>query len=508
MSSGTRAATATLRAQARLAPPSGPAGLPAWRLREMAATGEATAAQIVGAHLERIAEVDPALRATVTVASDAALAEAAQRDRALAAGAVPGPLWGVPFSVKDVIAVAGLPVTLGSRRFAGHVARYDAVAVARLRAAGAVPIAKTNCPEFAFGVTTSSPLRGDTSSPWGGHSPGGSSGGEAALVSARAVAFGIGTDYGGSVRWPAQCCGILGLRPAVGSVDGTGQLPEHRGRMDGGPGDGGPGNGGHGGAGADSVQRRFQVVGPLARSARDLALVWSVIADRPLPSSEPEAALRVPMSWVAAEDSQAVSDEVASVLAGQVARLRDRGVAIVAIDGLLDGLHAAFNQLRATDSLQDLRAAVGDGVDQLGEEARRVLDRAPSCDVDSQAIQDRIAQLTARVEVQLRATPLILFPVAPVAACAMDGTADVGGELLAGFALMAQCRAVTALGLSSLSIPAGVTGGDLPVSVQIVCARGREDLLFAAAGLIEATGSGTPTPPWLDPIPHQSSSEE
>lgn len=495
---GSPAVTASPRAEARLAPPAAPAGLPAWRLREMVAGREATAAEVVAAHLQRLAEVDPVLHATVTVAPEAALAEAAERDRALAAGAPPGPLWGVPFSVKDVIAMAGLPTTLGSRRFATNVARYDAVAVARLRAAGAVPIAKTNCPEFAFGVTTSSPLRGDTGSPWGGHSPGGSSGGEAALVSTGATAFGLGTDYGGSVRWPAQCCGLLGLRPAVGSVDGTGQLPERRGRMDGASGAGG----------ADSVQRRFQVVGPLARSARDLALIWSVIADRPLPAPGPEVAVPAPMAWVRGEDSHAVSAEVHAVLASLVDRLRDRGVAMHEVGGLLDGLHAAFNDLRATDPLADLRAAVGPDVDQLGTEARRLLATAPSSGADPQPIWDRLQHLTARVEEQLRATPLVLFPVAPVAACDMDGTARIGAEVLAGFALMAHCRAVTALGLSSLSIPAGVTTGGLPVSVQIVCARGREDLIFAAGELIEATGGGALPPPWLDRYDHPSTSQE
>lgn len=498
MSTGSPAVTSAPCAEARLTPPAAPAGLPAWRLREMVAGGEVTAAEIVGAHLARLAEVDPVLHATVTVASEAALAEAADRDRALAGGATPGPLWGVPFSVKDVIAVAAMPVTLGSLRFATNVARYDAVAVARLRAAGAVPIAKTNCPEFAFGVTTSSPVGGDTASPWGGHSPGGSSGGEAALVSAGAVGFGLGTDYGGSVRWPAQCCGILGMRPAVASVDGAGQLPERGGRMDGATGAGG----------ADSVQRQFQVVGPLARSARDLALIWSVLADRPLPAPGRDLAVPAPMTWVPAEDSQAVSDEVAAVLAGLVGRLRDRGAAVQEVGGLLDGLHVAFNQLRATDPLADLRAAIGPGVDRLGEEARLVLAAAPSSGADPQPIRDRLRHLTARVEEQLRTTPLILCPVAPVAACAMDGTARVGGEVLAGFALMAQCRAVTALGLTSLSVPAGVTGRGLPVSVQIVCARGREDLLFATAELIEATGGGALPPPWLVPSEHPSTTEE
>src|SRR4051794_8137530 len=193
----------------RLTAPRAPVGWPAWRLRDAISAGQLRVVDVVQAHLDRLAEVQPTLTAAVEVRREAALAEAARAQARLDAGEPAGPLCGVPFTVKDVIATAGTPTRCGSAAFVDNVPAVDAVAVRRLRAAGAILIAKTNCPEFAFGVTTDNQVYGVTTNPWGAHSPGGSSGGEAALVASGASPLGLGTDYGGSLRWPAQCCGVL-----------------------------------------------------------------------------------------------------------------------------------------------------------------------------------------------------------------------------------------------------------------------------------------------------------
>jgi amidase len=486
-----------LRAAARVSEPAAPVGWPAWRLRNAMAAGELQIVDVVAAHLDRLAEVEPVLNAAVAVRHDAALREAAQAQARLDAGAPAGPLLGVPFTVKDVLATADLPTRCGSAAFAMNQPEVDAVAVRRFRDAGAILIAKTNCPEFAFGVTTDNDTHGRTGNPWGMHSPGGSSGGEAALIAAGAAALGLGTDYGGSLRWPAQCCGILALRPGLGCVDGTGQLPGPGGRMD-----------GHSGALRESVQRHFQVVGPLARTARDLALALAVISTGPgavvavaqaaRGIDDQIAALRgVPVGWLVDEASQAVDAQVRGVVSDAVAALRRAGLTTLPTVGLLDGLHSAFNELRATDGLDDLRTAIGGRRDLVGRDARAQLDSAPLSLADPAPLWAEIRRLRAGVLAALARTPVVLAPVAPASACRPDGSTEIDGVPVSGFALMSLCRAVSALGLPALSVPVGLDPAGLPVSVQVIAAPGGEDLVLRMAVLLETVLGGAPTPPWL-----------
>jgi amidase len=492
-----------LRPSASLRPPRAPVGWPAWRLRDAIVAGELRAVDVVHAHLERLDEVEPRLHAAVALRPDAALREAEELQDRLDAGLSVGPLCGVPFTVKDIIATAGMPTRCGSAAFADNVPAVDARAVARLRAAGGVLIAKTNCPEFAFGVTTDNAAFGETRSPWGDHSPGGSSGGEAALVCAGASALGLGTDYGGSLRWPAQCCGLVALRPGLVTVDGTGVLPEGGGRMD-----------GHAGRApwGDSVQRHFQVIGPIARTVRDLEIALAVISG-PGPLAETPGRTtsasagglessadpvdRLSIGWIVAENSQRVGSDVEEVVRSVVAELGHRGVVVEETAGVLDGLHEAFNDLRDTDRLADLRGAVGDRRALVGDDARRLLDCSPLSAMDPALPWAELGRLRERVLGQLERTPVLLLPVAPSAACGRDGSADVDGAEIGGFALMAQCRAVSALGFPALSVPVGHDRHGLPVSVQVVTAPGHEDLALGVGELLERCFGGCRPPPWV-----------
>ncbi len=492
-------ASAGLRAVATLPPPREPVGWPAWRLREEVASGRLGVVDVVQAHLDRLDEVQPWLNAVVAVRRGAALADAEAIQSRLDAGQAAGPLCGVPFTAKDVVATAGVPTCCGSAAFGGNVPEVDAVAVGRLRAAGAVLIAKTNCPELAFGVTTDNETYGATRSPWGFHSPGGSSGGEAALLAAGASALGVGTDYGGSLRWPAQCCGVLALRPGVGAVDGTGQLPERGGRMDGRPGPA---------YGSDSVQRHFQVIGPLARSVADLATALAVMqgADPAAVSSaftgsnpiRPELLEGVRIGWVSREDTQAVGAGVSSVLRAVVSGMSVAGVATEPVEGLLDGLHGIFNALRATDPMNDLRAAIGLRSGCLGAAARAVLDTAPQSSADPAPLWASLRRRRDEVMAQLAVTPVVLFPVSPAPACDLEGSGDVDGQHVEGFALMAQCRAVSALGVPALSIPVGSDRHGLPVAIQVLASPGGEQLLLLVGRMLERLYGGRQEPPWLD----------
>lgn len=183
------------------------------------ATRKSSAREVTETVLRRIDETEPEVNAFIHVAHDDALAQADAIDKALGAGETPGPLAGVPVSVKDLVHVAGMPTTYGSRAFQGAIAAEDAVPVARLRAAGAIIVGKTTTSEFGHKPVTEGPFFGKTLNPWNHkYSSGGSSGGAAASVAAGQTPLAVGTDGGGSVRIPASVCGVYGLKTTLGVV--------------------------------------------------------------------------------------------------------------------------------------------------------------------------------------------------------------------------------------------------------------------------------------------------
>ena len=209
-----------------------------------------TAAEVVDACLARIAATDDRLLAWVEVDGDGARARARERDAAVAAGRPVGALHGVPVGIKDIIDVAGLPTRAGAPSFAHRTPSADAPAVARLRAAGAVIVGKTHTTQFAF----SDPA--PTRNPWSAaHTPGGSSSGSAAAVAARHVPAAIGTQTGGSILRPAAYCGVVGIKGPHGAVPLEGIVP---------------------------LAPSMDHCGSFARSVADAALVWGVLAGRPL----------------------------------------------------------------------------------------------------------------------------------------------------------------------------------------------------------------------------------
>ena len=230
------------------------------------------------AHLRRIEEVDEAINAVVALDAEAALAQASERDAELARGVTRGPLHGVPFTVKDNIAATGLAMAIGVPERARTIPGADATAVARLKAAGAILLGKTNCPPWGGGIETDNELYGRTSNPYDlSRTPGGSSGGEAAIIAAQGSPFGVGTDSGASVRLPAHFCGLACIKPTAHRVPVTGVLDDE---------------GQIGALGDPRTQ-----LGPLARSVADVALVLRVIAGPdgrdggvpPVPLEDPES---------------------------------------------------------------------------------------------------------------------------------------------------------------------------------------------------------------------------
>ena len=220
---------------------------------------ELSAETIVSAFLARIAAINPAINAVIQLAPDA-LDRARQADIDLAQGRIHGPLHGVPFTVKDVFDVTGMITTVGLEGRRREIANEDAVAVMRWRQAGAILLGKTNCPPGGSGSDTENLLYGRTLNPHDPtRTPGGSSGGEAAIIAAHGAPLGLGSDSGGGLRVPAHFCGVAALKPTVGRVPNTGAY-NHRGGL---------------------TDVRTQI-GPLARSVADLALAWPLLCGQDL----------------------------------------------------------------------------------------------------------------------------------------------------------------------------------------------------------------------------------
>lgn len=229
---------------------------PAVVLADAIRRGRTTSRELVERHLERIERLNGDLNAIVTLDADGARAAA---DRADASGGG-GPLHGVPITLKDCFATAGMRTTAGMQDLADHVPDADAEAVRRLRAVGAIVLGKTNLPEGVSGQETANELFGRTANPWAlDRTPGGSSGGAAAAIAAGLSALELGSDSGGSIRQPAHCCGVYGHLPSHGLVPATGHLPS---------------------VPLDDVGASDDLlaVGPLARSADDLAVALDVLA--------------------------------------------------------------------------------------------------------------------------------------------------------------------------------------------------------------------------------------
>lgn len=449
-------------------------------LADLVRTGRHSARKILAEARSR-ASATSGLGAFLREDWDGAAVAAAEVDRRRARGEDPGPLAGVPFSVKDVIAVAGLQLTGGSAAYAANVASFTATAVRRLQEAGAVVVGKTNCPEFAFGAITESPVGGRTLNPrYPGFTPGGSSGGEAAAVAAGITALGLGTDYGGSLRWPAQCVGITALRPTPRTVPDLGVVP---------------GAGGWFGTGtpappAARLQAATQVIGPLARSVRDLRTALAVLRQTGAPAGTSpgwHVPGNVAVAWSDGAGLGPVRREVSGMMSALAERIAPEVRAVKQVPDLFAESLAAYNRLRPLDPMVDHAAAITGREHLVSPANLDVVHR--SMGTDPRELAAAIAsseQARARDLAVFDAADIVLLPVAGGPACDLSGKLDIDGQSIVGWEIMGQCRAVTMVGAPVVSLPVAVSSEGLPLSVQVVARPGADALALDFAEWLES----------------------
>ena len=225
-------------------------------LAQMIRDWKVSSVEVIEAHIERIEAVNPKLNAVVQLGTEAALNRAREADEALARGESWGPLHGVPLTTKDAVEISGAVSASGTKGRASYVAALDATVITRLQGAGGIMLASTNVPELCLAGESDNLVYGRTSNPYDlSRTPGGSSGGEAAIIAAGGSPLGLGSDVGGSIRLPAHFCGIAGIKPTTGRVPTTGHWPP-----------------------LDGLLRPMFQIGPMARSVEDLALALPIIS--------------------------------------------------------------------------------------------------------------------------------------------------------------------------------------------------------------------------------------
>jgi amidase len=458
------------------------------RQAELVRCGEVAATEPVEAALEAIERVDPAINAFATVCAERALAEAA----AVRPGD-PRPLCGVPVGIKDLLsATEGVPTTHGSYAFGDWVADHDSAHVRRLREAGAIVVGKTNTPELGLRPVTESERFGITRNPWDPSlAAGGSSGGSAAAVAAGMVALCDGSDLGGSIRIPAACCGVIGMKPS-------------RGRVSIGPDFADVG----GGAPSD---------GPIARTVADAALALDLMAgyepgdhywlgesppsftdaiERPPERVSIGLALDAPLGVPVDEEPRAAARQAAALLAELGHEVRE-----VTPDWDDEGFPAAWSTL-GTGTMQHLVRVIerlhGRPVDPSRlEPATRgwLLETPPVALVDYLEAVERMGVFVRRL---LRSWPddrVLLTPTLTRLPAPAGGIRSEAGVTDDAVRFSALVRLWNVTGQPAISLPLHETSEGVPVGVQLVGPPGRDDLLLALAAQLEAGAGWVPRAP-------------
>lgn len=443
--------------------------------------------EVVSACLERMAKVNPALNAVVVDLGRQALLEADAADAAVARGDAPGALHGVPITIKINVDQTGQATSNGVVAFKDVIADTDSPVVANLRRAGAICVGRTNTPAFSHRWFTDNDLHGRTLNPWSAaHTPGGSSGGASAAVAAGIGPIGHGNDLAGSVRYPAYCTGVAGLRPSLGRVPAFNPTAK---------------------AERSPGVQMMSVQGPLARRVADLRLALAAMAQRdvrdpwwvpaPLEGEPPARPIRVAMATD--PSGSGVHPDVARAMQDAARYLGDAGYVIeeVALPGFSEIAEDWHIMARAEAVVFSLPAVHEYGDNGIRKAFAWHLEALPP--PDTAAYMQALARRTGRIRqwsLFMERYPLVLCPnsLQPPFRQGMDTESE---EAFAEIVLaQAPSFVVPVLGLPSTAVPTGLGSGGLPTGVQIIGRRFREDMTLDAAQVIEARAPMT-TP--IDP---------
>ena len=449
------------------------------------AARELSPPEVLDAVLDRCDAVNPKINAIVTLDREGAREAARASERRWRAGTARGPLDGVPLTVKDNIPVRGLPTTWGSRVLADYVPTEDELPVARLRAQGVIILGKTNVPEFTLQGYTNNPLFGVTRNPWDLRlTPGGSSGGAVAAVAAGLGPLAIGTDGGGSIRRPAGHAGLVGLKPSTGRVARTRGLP--------------------------AILHDFEVIGPIARTTADAAILFAAIAG-PDPhdraslafSGEPRAGGAAPeelrVLYIPAFGGSPVDPEIAVHVAEAARRLEALGHRIVEGEApfeiaALDRIWAVIGPaglawfLRGKPGWRDV---VQPAFRALADQGRALTA------ADYVAALDETTRLRAQLADVFTCCDVILTPSFAALPWPADEThpAEIDGKAVGPRGHAVFTAFANAGGVPAISLPCWPSRTGLPIGIQLVGAYGADELLLRLAAQFEAAH------PWADRWP-------
>ena len=435
--------------------------------------------ELVTAVLSEIERVNPMINAVVRFADDA-LDQASQADNDVANGNLRGPIHGVPFTIKDSFDTAGLVTTVGTVGWRDRVPTRDATVVARLRAAGGILVGKTNTPEFTWSDETDNDVYGRTSNPYDlDRTPGGSSGGAAAIVAAGASPFDVGSDTGDSIRQPAHVCGVAGIKPTSGRVPRTGHWPSFRGLF-----------------------QSFTQLGPIARRVEDLELILPIIAGpdgmdpyiAPVPLGDPGAVdvagLRVAMF----SDNGIRTPTPATVDAVRVAAnsLADAGAHVEERlpPGLREATELWYDMIRADGYGWLQRLITAAGTPGMGSyDTRGWIEVEPPWPGDRlTAMVEQVDGIRSRLLEWMKDVDLIVCPAMPQPAILHGGSNDPEfGDTYSDVHNLTGWPAAVVRG--------GTSPEGLPIGVQLVTQPWREDIALASARVVEAASGGWRPPP-------------
>ncbi len=446
--------------------------------------GEVSAVELAEAHIRQIKRVNPILNAIVDFHAERVLAQARALD---ASQATKGPLHGLPVTIKSSISVAGYRCEIGSTIHRGDVPQEDAPVVARLRAAGAVILGTTNCPEFLMAYETDNLLHGRTSNPWDlERSPGGSSGGESAAIAACMSAGGLGSDSGGSVRLPAHFTGICSLKPTPGRVPGRGHLPPCIGPF--------------------SI---LGAIGPMARTMEDVALLFETLSGQDIfdPAGAP-VVLRRPKL----EDLQAqtigyfeddglvpVTPETRAAIQDSVRVLREAGFRVEPFrPRTLELLRKLWWKFFVRCGAMLYQPAIRGKESQLSPIFREFLSIAeadgPMGGVELLDAWAELDLLRSRTLVEMETFPMLLCPVASIPAFRHgERSWVVEGREVWYLDAVRHTQWFNVLACPAAVVPVGQSREGLPIGVQIVARPYEDEAALAVAGVVDrAFGYRTP----------------